>query len=210
VAVTELNKQGRTSWPRKPSKKQRFLLDGGQRVLRATEPKEVTPVRLQTILHPTDYDGSSDAALHYAAALAHDYKAQLIVLHSVATLGPENLTYGEINEGKQPEAYRKHLWEEIHRIRSPEREVPIEYILSEDDPVSAILQVAVARKCDLIVVGSHGRHGVRRLLEGSVAERVVRLATCPVLVVKNGAMGETGSSKIGTELHPHFLSEEGR
>jgi nucleotide-binding universal stress UspA family protein len=169
-------------------------------------------VRLQTILHPTDYDGSSDAALHYAAALAYDYKAQLIVLHSVPTLGPENLTYGEVTEGKQPEAYRKHLWKEIHRIRSPvpEREVPIEYILSEDDPVSAILQLAVARKCDLIVVGSHGRHGVRRFLDGSVAERVVRLATCPVLVVKNGALGEAGSSKKGTELHPHFLSEKGR
>jgi universal stress protein A len=167
-------------------------------------------MRLQTILHPTDYDGSSDAALRYAAALAHDYKARLIVLHSVSTLGPENVTYGEITSRKQPEEYRKRLWEEIHRVRSPERDVAVEYILSEDDPVSAILQIAVQRKCDLIVVGTHSRHGVRRLLEGSVAESVVRLAPCPVLVVKNGSTVETESSKKATELHPHFLSEEDR
>jgi nucleotide-binding universal stress UspA family protein len=141
--------------------------------------------------------------------LAHDYKARLIVLHSVSTLGPENVTYGEATGGKQPEEYRKRLWQEIHRIRSPEHEVQMEYVLSEDDPVSAILQLAVERKCDLIVVGSHGRHGMRRLLEGSVAEHVVRRATCPVLVVKNEPTGTAASPEEGTELHPHFLSEKG-
>jgi nucleotide-binding universal stress UspA family protein len=167
-------------------------------------------MHLQTILHPADYDGSSDAALRYAVALALDYKARLIVLHSVSTLGPENVSYGEVSSGKQPEMYRQRLWEEIHRIRSPERDVPMEYILSEGDPVSAILRCAVQRKCDLIVVGSHGRHGMRRLLAGSVAEHVVRLAMCPVLVVKNEDAGETAAAGEGTELHPRLLSEDGR
>ncbi|HEY1860291.1 MAG TPA: universal stress protein [Gemmataceae bacterium] len=168
-------------------------------------------MRLQTILHPADYDGSSDTALRYAVELAHDYKARLIVLHSVSTLGPENVTYGEVAGAKQPEEYRQRLWDEIHRIRSPDRDVPMEYVLSDDDPVAATLRFAVERKCDLIVVGSHGRHGVRRLLEGSVAEHVVRLAPCPVLVVKNENVSDAAPpAKKGTELHPHFLSDEGQ
>jgi len=165
-------------------------------------------MRLKTILHPTDYDEPSNLALRYAVELAHDYKADLIVLHSVATLGPEKLTYGEAISGKQPEAFRQRLWEEIHQIRSPDPEVTLEYVLSEEDPVSAIVHLANQRNCDLIVLGSHGKHGWKRLVEGSTAELVVRRASCPVLVIKNAnaVPGNGGSRSKGTEMHPGQIS----
>jgi universal stress protein A len=164
-------------------------------------------MKLDTILFATDYDEPSQEALRYAAELAHDYKARLIVLHAVPTLGPENVSYGEATTGQQPEAFRKRLWEELHQIRPPDPNVPVEYVLSEESPVSAIIDLAGQRKCDLIVIGSHGRHGLRRFLEGSVAEHVVQLAPCPVLVVKNRVHGSKPSPAEETEFHPHFLAE---
>ncbi len=141
-------------------------------------------MHLKTILYPTDYSDASQAAFDYAVALAHDHGACLLILHAVETLGPENVTYGEAVSQRQPESYRHRLLDDLHHIRSPDPQVPVEYILSEQDPVTAILRTAAERKCDLIVLGSHGRHGLRRVLEGSIAEQVVRWATCPVLVVK--------------------------
>jgi universal stress protein A len=164
-------------------------------------------VKIRTILHPTDYDEISNLALRFAVELAHDHKAKLIILHSVATLGPEKLTYGEAESGKEPEAYRQRLWAEIHKIRSTDPEVVIEYVLSEDDPVAAITHLANQRKCDLIVLGSHGRHGLKRLLEGSVAEQVVRYAPCPVLVVKDALPKSNDSPIKATNMHPRFLTE---
>jgi nucleotide-binding universal stress UspA family protein len=145
-------------------------------------------MRIQTILHPTDCTEISHGALNYAATLAHDYGARLIILHAVETLGPENVSFGEAVSQRQPESYRQRLWDDLRRIRLPDPNVPVEYLLSDEDPVSAIIRIAAERDCDLIVVGTHGRHGLLRLLEGSVAERVVRLAACPVLVVKSSEL----------------------
>jgi nucleotide-binding universal stress UspA family protein len=164
-------------------------------------------VQIRTILHPTDYDEPSNLALRYAVELAHDYKAKLIILHSVATLGPEKLTYGEAQSGKEPKAYRQKLWAEIHKIRSSDPEVVMEYVLSEDEPVAAITHLAGQRQCDLVVLGSHGRLGLNRLLGGSVAELVVRRAPCPVLVVKNALPNSNDSAIKGTNMHPRYLTE---
>jgi nucleotide-binding universal stress UspA family protein len=64
------------------------------------------------------------------------------------------------------------------------RGVPLETAVPYGRPFEAILQVAQAKKVNLIVLGSHGRTGLRRLLLGSTAERVIGQAPCPVLVVK--------------------------
>jgi nucleotide-binding universal stress UspA family protein len=69
--------------------------------------------------------------------------------------------------------------------------------LQEGDPATEILRIAQECKCDLIVMGTHGRTGVARLLMGSVAEHVVRKAECPVLVVKTPLPKTTRS-----ETHP--------
>ena len=70
------------------------------------------------------------------------------------------------------------------RIQASEAKVPIEHRLEEGDPVTVILRVARESKCELIVMGTHGRSGLAHLLMGSVAEQIVRKATCAVLVVK--------------------------
>jgi nucleotide-binding universal stress UspA family protein len=138
----------------------------------------------RTILHPTDFSEASAAALSYAAELARHHGARLLIMHAVETLGPENVTFGEVASRLQPENYRQRLWEDLRRVRPPRADVPVEYVLQEGQPEEAILRSAGEHGCDLIVMGSHGRRGWRRFLIGSVAEYVVRTARCPVLVVK--------------------------
>jgi len=166
-------------------------------------------MELRKILCPTEFADLSQRALEYAADLAHDYGARLIILHAVETLGAENVTYGEAVSRPQPDSYRQRLWNDLHQVRVPDPDVAVEYVLSEGDPVEAILRTAAEQDCDLIVMGSHGRHGLRRLLEGSVAERVVRDAPCPVLVVKAPVEREQLPQKQENWLHPQPLTEKG-
>jgi nucleotide-binding universal stress UspA family protein len=166
-------------------------------------------VQIRTILHPTDYSELSQAAFRYAVELAQVHGARVVVLHVVDTLGPENVTFGEAASQRQPESYRQRLWDELHKLVPPNAAVSLEYALGEGDPVEVIIEATVERKCDLIVLGSHGRSGLKRLLGGSVAEHVVRRAACPVLVVKTPAAVESVAHKAETGLHPHLLSEGG-
>lgn len=79
---------------------------------------------------------------------------------------------------------REDLLKELHEVRPEDATVSVEHLLVEGDPVGAILKISQERQCDLIVMGSHGRTGLHRLLMGSVAEQVLRKATCPVVTVK--------------------------
>jgi nucleotide-binding universal stress UspA family protein len=152
-------------------------------------------MNFRRILIPTDFSDISQSALRYGAELAHDYGAQIIVLYAVESLGPENVTYGEAISRLQPDGYRQRLWQELRQIKSPLPDVQVEFVLSEEDPAKAIIHAAAERQCDLIVVGSHGRGGFKRLFMGSVADEVVRKAPCPVLVVKPGSIPEPHLSK---------------
>ena len=78
-------------------------------------------------------------------------------------------------------------------------------MLSEEDLVTAILRTQAKFGCDLIVLGTHGRSGVRRWLTGSVAEEVIRRAPCPVLVVKVPRATEELAEYPATRLHPGQL-----
>lgn len=164
-------------------------------------------MNFKTILYPTDYSEPSGIALAYAVALAHAQAARLVVLHAVETLGPENVTYGEIASRPQPDGYRQRLWNDLHQVRPSLPDVHMEYLLSEADPAEAILRIAEKSQCDLIVMGSHGRGGLKCWLMGSVAEKVVRRARCPVLVVKAPLPASPFTIEDPTELHPNYLSE---
>lgn len=163
---------------------------------------------IRTILHPTDYSELLNAAFGYALELARVHHANLIVLHAVETRGPEMVSFGEAGQ-PQPETYRRRLWEELRQAMPKNDDVPVEYELSEDDPVTAIVRTASERKCDLIVLGSRGRRGIKRLLEGSIAEKVMRASPCPVLVLKCPT-DITPTPNPGTPMHPHKLSEQQR
>jgi len=136
------------------------------------------------ILHPTDFSEGSNFAFQIAVDLARQNQAVLLVLHVVETLGPENATYGEISSQLQPQGYDKRLEETMRRLRPAANDVSIEHLLVEGNPAQEIDRVARDRACDLIVLGTHGRTGLKRLLMGSISEKVVRLAPCPVLTVK--------------------------
>jgi nucleotide-binding universal stress UspA family protein len=139
-------------------------------------------MRLQTILHPTDFSAHSECAFRLACSLARDYGARLIVLH-VAQL-PVMAQDGMVLLPPQPEAYREAVAEQLRQLRAPNSGVRIAHRLEEGDTSTEILRVAQETSCDLLVLGTHGRTGLSRLLMGSVAEKVLRRAPCPVLTAK--------------------------
>ena len=140
---------------------------------------------IRTVLHPSDFSEHSDYAFGLACSLARDYGARLIVLH---VLKRPVLAYGGVMTAPPPSPpsaeQRQSAREQLHRIKPPDPAICVEHVLEEGDPATAILQIAQERPCELIVMGSHGRTGLGRLLMGSVAEQVVRKAPCPVLTVK--------------------------
>jgi universal stress protein A len=136
------------------------------------------------ILHPTDYSDTSASALGIAGDLARLHQATLFILHVAETLGPENVTYGEAVSQLEPAGYRQRLEEDLRRHVPSPSGVSVQYLLAGGDPAQEIDRVAREHHCDLIVMGSHGRTGLSRLLTGSIAEQVIRTASCPVLVVK--------------------------
>jgi len=139
----------------------------------------------QRILCPTDFSETSNYALQVAIDLARQNQAALIVLHVAATLGPERLTFAEATTRLQPEAHIEALRHELHRVVPQQLDLDLHYLLREgDDPAAVIDQVTREHHCDLIVLGTHGRTGLEYLLMGSIAERVVRISPCPVLVAK--------------------------
>lgn len=119
------------------------------------------------ILHPTDFSPSANNAFQLACSLARDHGARLIVVHV-----------------QPPECSPKALQADLEKIRPADSTVRVEYRLEEGDPAGAILRVADESRCDLIVMGSHGKSWLERMLLGGVAVTVLRNATCPVLSVK--------------------------
>jgi nucleotide-binding universal stress UspA family protein len=137
---------------------------------------------IRTILHPTDFSPHSDHAFQVACALARDYVARLVVLH----VKPFEMMYSA--DGyvlpTDPEVARQAKREQLDHLRPPDPAIRVERLLAEGDAVQEILQTAKEVRADVIVLGTHGRTGVGRLLLGSVAEAVLRKAPCPVLTVK--------------------------
>jgi nucleotide-binding universal stress UspA family protein len=128
---------------------------------------------LQTILHPTDFSERSGYALQLVCSLARDHGARLIVLHVMP-----------VPLAQEKRLYREEMAGELNRLGAPDAQVRVEHRLEEGDAATQILRVAQETGCDLIVLGTHGRTGLGRLLMGSVAEQVLRMATCPVLTVR--------------------------
>jgi nucleotide-binding universal stress UspA family protein len=135
---------------------------------------------LHTILHPTDFSEPSDFAFELACALARDYGARLLILHVV----PPPLFHGEVVDRRAETGFTKGIRELLERRRPTDATVPVEHVLDDGDPAGVTVHLAQERRCDLIVMGTHGRTGLGRLLMGSVAERVMRAAPCPVITVR--------------------------
>jgi nucleotide-binding universal stress UspA family protein len=135
---------------------------------------------IHTILHPTDFSEQSGHALHFAAGLARDYGARLVVLHA-AEATP--LGYFEGASASDPEAPIRAARQRFEQLDVPHVGASVERRFEVGDPTESILRIAAEIRADLIVMGTHGRTGLERFLMGSVAEQVVRRAPCPVLTM---------------------------
>jgi nucleotide-binding universal stress UspA family protein len=141
-------------------------------------------MKADKILVPVDFSECSDAALDWATVLARDTGATLLIVH-VETV-PLTTGGGEYIYAI-PEPPTQELLERLNKIVPKDPSVSVVHRLLAGDPADAVLRTAESEGVDMIVMGTHGRRGITRLLMGSVAEAVVRRATCPVLTVKQPA-----------------------
>ena len=138
------------------------------------------------IVVATDFGPESDRAMQYAIELAKKFDAGLYVVHGFvipAMPGPEaGLPLPPDVITSMERAAKKGLDEVVTRYGKSG--VPVEAHLKWEDPRHAVVDAAKELKADLVVIGTHGRKGLKRALLGSVAESVVRFAPCPVLTVR--------------------------
>ncbi len=136
-----------------------------------------------------DFGDPSRVALEQAAALAHRFDAELTLLHVVA-LPPPSVNEVLVTSQTLAEVQAKEEEEILARWRTDAEERarrPVRTRLTTGDPAAEILRHVREERCDLVVVGTHGRMGMKRLVLGSVAERVARRSPCAVLVVHDSA-----------------------
>lgn len=142
---------------------------------------------MKRILHPTDFSDCARRAQDEAVSLVRDLGGELILLHVAVegTLFNEGL-FGLVDPQKVYDAQRKWAEGALEELASALRlgGVTVRWIVRSGVPVTEIVDVASMERCDLVVMGTHGRSGVDRMLLGSVADRVIRLAPCPVLTVR--------------------------
>lgn len=139
---------------------------------------------IQKILVPTDFSAHADEAFRVAHTLAKAVGAQVILFHvarspAVVTEGGRFLTNPATGDAVN-------LWDRFQTIQPNDSTVRVEHEVIVADRPSArnILEILDRLGCDLIVMGTHGHSRLKHLLFGSVTEKVVRLARCPVMVVK--------------------------
>ncbi|MGO9613347.1 MAG: universal stress protein [Dissulfurispiraceae bacterium] len=139
---------------------------------------------MQKILVAHDGSKSSDKALKKAVELATKLNSSLTVLSVIPELYLTELS--DIDRGRILEALSKETTDAMERIRKSlsGKSMEVKTLIRQGDPAEKILETAQKMKVDLIVTGSHGRHGTKKFLLGSVSSKVVDYSKSPVLVVK--------------------------
>jgi nucleotide-binding universal stress UspA family protein len=142
-------------------------------------------IALKSILVPTDFSEHSMVAVTYGVALAAAYRAKLTLLHVTDdTVGRDLIaatTLGMLHTAEQSAGVR------LGRLltTTEARELKPEYVVRTGQPEVEILKYAQARQIDLIILATHTRGAVAHMLTSNVAERLLRKAPCPVLVVRH-------------------------
>jgi universal stress protein A len=142
----------------------------------------MNPIR--KILVPTDFSPPATEACRVAHDLAKSTGAGVVVFH--VSRPPAVVSDGDRPLSTPARGEPKDVWEELRKIQPKDPSVRVEHevIVADQSDAEHILRLLQERGCDLIVMGTHGRSGLRHLLFGSVTEDVVRKAECPVMVVK--------------------------
>jgi nucleotide-binding universal stress UspA family protein len=140
----------------------------------------------QWIIHPTDFSVAGEAAFAQALEIAGREGAELILVHVLEPISP----FPDGDYRTRRRELRTVLETTARRALDPllsrakQARVAASGVVMEGWPPEEIVRLARKRRADLIVIGTHGRRGMKRLLLGSVAERVILLAPCPVLTVR--------------------------
>jgi nucleotide-binding universal stress UspA family protein len=149
------------------------------------------PEDIQTILVATDLSDASAPATAYAFSLARALNAHLYIIYVVPEDDVRVVTAisGYLQSEVTPTALVETFYTEADRRlttlveEAHATDLVRERLIVTGQPAAAIMSWAVAKQAQLIIIGTHGRHGVTRFFMGSVAERVLREAPCAVLVV---------------------------
>ena len=133
---------------------------------------------LKKILAPTDFSELSGEGVRYACLLANEVGAQVIVLNVIVLDETNIISKGEI------EVHKDRLADFVAKaVPHHGSEVKLREVVVAGQPYSAIVDCAEKEHIDLVVMSSHGRSGLSRMLIGSVTDKILRGAACPVLVV---------------------------
>jgi nucleotide-binding universal stress UspA family protein len=146
-------------------------------------------LQIRSILAPTDFSPHADTAVRYACQLAEVFKAKLYLLHVLAEVipvGPDPM----LSPVLSPEYYRETEEAASQTLGSLikadwAKPTALETSVQWGVPVDTVVDFAQTHSIDLIVIATHGRTGLSHVLLGSVAERIVREAPCPVLTIRD-------------------------
>lgn len=154
-----------------------------QAVAREPYPVGPTAVERRTLLLATDLTPASAVAEAEAIALARDLRAQLLM---VSVIDPRTLRGPRGDFIRRMDQARAELQLRARDLQDRARAagVPSRLLIWEGEPAESVLEAAMAESVSMIVVGSHGRRGVDRLVLGSVSDRIVREAQVPVVVAR--------------------------
>lgn len=141
-----------------------------------------TQSAIKRILLATDLSPASEGATRHAIELARDLGSALLIV-SVIDPATRGASGGRVQRMDQRRADREAAAQEVV-IRGRAAGVPVSFMVWEGEPGPSIVDAATSEQVDMVIVGSHGRGSMGRLLIGSVSEHVVRHAPCPVLVVR--------------------------
>lgn len=146
-------------------------------------------IALKTVLVPTDFSDTSEIAMRYGKALAAAFEASLHVLHVVQEpfAQPWAVEAYGFSLASLQEQWMREATARVEKALSPDERTRYRAELTTvlGHPVMEILRYAESANVDLIVMGTHGRGPLGHMVMGSVAERVVRKAPCPVLTVRH-------------------------
>ena len=164
-------------------------------------------MKLRSVVVATDFSPIADSAFRLALAIARAADARLTICHAVPLevaiyAGVPVGLRGEIEATLRTKEERDRRRAQRLVARAEQEDVKAAVVIEEGDPAGVILAATRKAGADLIVAGSHGRGGAAHLLLGSVAEKIVRSAPCPVLVVKKGRLREKGPVLVAIDDSP--------
>lgn len=169
-----------------PSRRQSRAIEDGTSAVRRTGAQALHDgFDLNTILVPVDFSPDALHALDVAVSLARRLDASIVLVHVM-----DSIYLSGRYDSRRLRALRAEAREEAKRLlaglekRRVKPHVPVRHHLLNGTAYAKIVEIATKTSADLIVMGSQGRSGMKRLFVGSVAERVIRLAHCPVLIAR--------------------------